>query len=246
MREGDQGPSSSVMTWASSRAGIFSALTALALVVLAFVATSGTPVVHTPTADRDLPSVPPLPPRTSTSTPPSASPTSTNGAGSDTGMFVVTVIVSSLLAVIGLFVLFVLVQAVRAGLKARFERKHREAIVAIDVIDSVRQDEPAQQQALREGTPSNAIIACWVRLEHSVADAGVARRPSETSAELALRVLEELETDAGAVHQLSGLYREARFSAHPLTEEHRIEAQRALTAVHAALGRRRRDAGESV
>jgi hypothetical protein len=95
-----------------------------------------------------------------------------------------------------------------------------------------------QLAAVAEGSPRNGIVACWVRLEETVAEAGVRPRPSETSAELATRVLHALDVDPRAVGTLAGLYREARFSEHELGEEARIRAREAVVAVHDELARR--------
>jgi len=49
-------------------------------------------------------------------------------------------------------------------------------------------DAPVQLAALQEGTPRNAIVACWLRLEKAAGQAGVARHPAETSTEFTARV----------------------------------------------------------
>ena len=63
--------------------------------------------------------------------------------------------------------------------------------------------------------------------------AGVERRPWQTSSEFVLRVLDLVGADRGAVAGLADLYREARFSDHPITEEHRRQALTALDVIHA-------------
>jgi hypothetical protein len=90
---------------------------------------------------------------------------------------------------------------------------------------------------LQEGSPRNAIVACWVDLEDSAAAAGLPRRPSETSAEYTVRVLRTWDIAPDAMGALAELYREARYSRHPLTEQHRAAAVERLTAVHEDLRR---------
>jgi hypothetical protein len=90
---------------------------------------------------------------------------------------------------------------------------------------------------LQEGTPRNAIVACWVDLEDSASAAGLPRRPSETSAEYTVRVLRTWDIAPDAMGALAELYREARYSRHPLTERHRAAAVERLTAVHEDLRR---------
>ena len=52
----------------------------------------------------------------------------------------------------------------------------------------------------------------------------------------ALRILDLAEADDGAVRRLAELYREARFSDHEVTEEHRSQALAALTGIRRSLG----------
>lgn len=95
-----------------------------------------------------------------------------------------------------------------------------------------------QARMLREGSPREAIIATWLDLERLVAAAGIPRRPSETSSELVVRVLDDREVPAAALTDLAALFREARFSTHEPTEALRERAAGDLDAVHAALGAR--------
>ena len=99
-----------------------------------------------------------------------------------------------------------------------------------------------QARMLRKGSPREAIIATWLDLERLVAAAGVPRRPSETSSELVVRVLDDREVPAAALTDLAALFREARFSTHEPTEALRERAAGDLDAVHAALGARGRRA----
>jgi hypothetical protein len=94
----------------------------------------------------------------------------------------------------------------------------------------------AQQDALlREGDPRNAIVAAWQRFEVQGEAAGVGRHRWETSSEYALRILDLVSADAGATNRLAGLYREARFSEHPITESHRAEALEALSRIRISM-----------
>jgi uncharacterized protein DUF4129 len=93
----------------------------------------------------------------------------------------------------------------------------------------------AQRDLLASGSPRNAIVEVWNRFETLAASAGARRRPWETSSEFTLKVLAAADADSTAVARLAGLYREARFSDHELTEEHRAAAESALAAIHAAL-----------
>jgi hypothetical protein len=88
------------------------------------------------------------------------------------------------------------------------------------------------------GEPRNAIVECWHRFERQAVRAGVERRAWQTTSEFVLRVLDLVGADGGAVARLADLYREARFSDHPMTDEHRAAALDALDAIHRSLGGR--------
>ncbi len=97
-------------------------------------------------------------------------------------------------------------------------------------------DTDAARAALRTGAPRNAIVACWMRLEHDAAMAGLERSASETAAEYVERVVTLSSIDPRPIRELASLYREARFSEHELGEHHRVAAIAALDGVLDALG----------
>jgi hypothetical protein len=107
------------------------------------------------------------------------------------------------------------------------------------VAEAISRDRAAQLEAVTEGAPRNAIVACWLRLQASVEAAGVPPRRSDTSAEFVQRALRSLDLDPRAVATLAALYREARFSEHPLGEGARDTARAALESLHADLAARR-------
>ncbi len=88
-----------------------------------------------------------------------------------------------------------------------------------------------QHAALLQGSPRNAIVACWHRFERIARRAGVPPEPWETANEFTARVLTDLGADPHALAWLAGLYREARFSDHELTESDRRSAQAALEEI---------------
>lgn len=95
----------------------------------------------------------------------------------------------------------------------------------------------ARLALLLDGEPRNAIVACWVDLEAAVERTGLERRPAETPTELTRRVLAAWEVSPRHLDRLADLYREARFSRHPLHEGHREAAVHHLTALHEDLHR---------
>lgn len=104
-----------------------------------------------------------------------------------------------------------------------------------DVAAAVVAEAANQRAALQSGSARNAIVRCWLRLEHDVAAAGLERHRADTSAEFTERVLARYSVDTDAIHHLASLYREARFSEHPLDEESRRSALEALDRLHQAL-----------
>jgi hypothetical protein len=107
---------------------------------------------------------------------------------------------------------------------------------ASHVGEVIEADAADQRAELAEaGTPRNAIVECWHRFEEQAVRAGLARRPWQTTAEFVLGVLDLVGADRGAVSRLADLYREARFSDHPMTATHRAAALDALDQVHRSL-----------
>ena len=136
----------------------------------------------------------------------------------------------------------VVVLAIRANRRRRHAAPPESAREAPDRALLTDRRAARQARMVREGSPREAIIATWLDLERLVATAGVPRRPSETSSELVVRVLDDREVPAAALTDLAALFREARFSTHELTEALRERAAGDLDAVHAALGARGRGA----
>lgn len=125
----------------------------------------------------------------------------------------------------------------------RWRRPEAPPVVDFDVLPVERvaramsEDLDAQLDAVAGGTPRNGIVRCWLRLEQSVAAAGMPPHRSETAAEFTVRVLHRLDLDPRAIGRLAGLYREARFSDHELGEDARTAARSALEQLHEDLRR---------
>ena len=177
-----------------------------------------------------------------------ASPTSDarpHGGGDRDLLFTIVTILASLLAAV---VMLAAVLSLLRWLLTRDWRRHRRepepeeiqfdpldapAEIARTMVARARE----QQAVLAEGSPRNAIVACWHQFEEQAAAAGVRRQTWETSSEFTLRVLDRLAADSAAVTTLAELYRAARHSTHEITEADRAEAQVALDLVHRSLGR---------
>jgi hypothetical protein len=105
---------------------------------------------------------------------------------------------------------------------------------------SVELGQAAGEQLLEltRGSPRNAIVACWLRLQVATQRAGLPTEPSETSREFTVRALRLLRLDGASIATLSELYREARFSAHEMDESQRSRAVAALGVLAGQLGAR--------
>lgn len=142
-------------------------------------------------------------------------------------------------ALVVLFVVFCLVVVVRAWLGAR-DHRTPAADDAPDldlesVARAVTGDASDRLAALSAGTPAEGIIAAWSHLEVTLRAAGVPLPPSRTSSEVSLDVLRRYAVDPETLATLAGLYREARWSHHPLTEADRARAATAYRSLDADL-----------
>lgn len=86
-----------------------------------------------------------------------------------------------------------------------------------------------------EADPRAGVVACWLRLEASLQGLHAGRTPSETSAELAARVLGAYAVDPETLQALHLSYQIARFSTEPVTEAMRDQARTALRTVNRQL-----------
>jgi hypothetical protein len=112
-------------------------------------------------------------------------------------------------------------------------------VLPAQVAAAVSNGRTAQLEAVAEGAPRNGIVACWLRLQVSVEEAGVPPRRSDTSTEFVQRALRSLDLDPRPVATLAALYREARFSEHPVGEDARDAARAALESLHEDLAAHR-------
>ena len=95
----------------------------------------------------------------------------------------------------------------------------------------------AGEQALRaEADPRTAIISCYAAMERSLADAGSPAEAADTPAEVLARATAGGLIRSTSASTLTGLFRRARYSSHPMTEADRETALGALAEVRADLG----------
>ncbi len=119
---------------------------------------------------------------------------------------------------------------------------------ASQIVQSQIEDEAltdallAGRAALAGDDARAAIIACYAAMEESLGQAGILRERSDSPSDLLRRATTRELPGAGAQNAatLTDLFREARFSTHPLTTGQLDAARSALDAVTAALAERTR------
>lgn len=95
----------------------------------------------------------------------------------------------------------------------------------------------AGELALRgQADPRTAIIGCYAAMERSLADAGSPAEAADTPAEVLARATAGGLIRSTSATTLTGLFRRARYSSHPMTEADRETALGALAEVRADLG----------
>jgi hypothetical protein len=153
--------------------------------------------------------------------------------------WLVTVVELAMKLVLVAVVVIVLVAIGRALLDRWHTREVTEDQVAVaDIVPEVLLEAALEgERQLSRGTPANAVIAAWVALEDACRAAGVRDDDSRTAAELVTTVLRSHRVDRGPLDTLAALYREARFSAHPIGEDQRTTARESLVQVQADLRR---------
>ncbi len=182
------------------------------------------PLLSRPT---DVETNTPLPTLASTP-PPSATPAptaETNATPFDPSPVLITIV--QLLLVLTIVVLLLAVALlIRSLLRRRPHLElHEEPDFAIPLVPAELLEAARQRLSdLESGEPRNAIVAAWLGLETSAAATGLPRLPAETSSEYTERVIRVWPVDSERLGDLAALFREARFSVHPLGEAHRDRA----------------------
>nr|WP_223187986.1 DUF4129 domain-containing protein [Streptomyces sp. CBMA29] len=92
------------------------------------------------------------------------------------------------------------------------------------------------RRALRDDADARAaVIACYAAMERSLAASGIARRASDSPQDLLERASTAGRLAGPSAAALTALFREARYSTHPMGDGHRDRAARALTEIAAQL-----------
>jgi Domain of unknown function (DUF4129) len=109
-------------------------------------------------------------------------------------------------------------------------------------------DEPRRSPAVRAAVeaaisaldctrdPRQAVIAAYAAMERTFAERDLGRRRPEAPREYLTRVLRASEAPADPAKTITGLFEEARFSTHPISENARGRTLAALSDLRGSLG----------
>jgi hypothetical protein len=214
---------------------LLGALGAASLVLAAWVTTAGyVPILRgivpddKPRPDQRLPHAPPPPDQ------PPTRPRTAPDQGLPLDLLIVTyVFLILLLALIAALVVHrvVLRRRVRRDEEDVAEARHPDEGWELSAPEDLAHSASRGLAALNEGEPRDAIVRCWTELEDAVERIGLARDPALTSEEFTAAVLHQYAVGRGEIETLGALYREARFSVHPMGEDHRARAVAALRSL---------------
>jgi hypothetical protein len=153
---------------------------------------------------------------------------------------------AALWTLVSLAIAVVVIWTVMLLRRAGFWRQVRPVLSATEPADEESAELPGAAvlgSAVRAGAaaltaandPRTAIIGCYEAMEMVLAEHGSARNEWDTPTELLQRAVAAGLVKSDAAGALTGLFREARFSHHPLGEQDRVAAVDALTRLRAEL-----------
>lgn len=183
----------------------------------------------------DPPAVPlePLPTLSTRPTPPPSMAVD-EGSGSLFGL-----VFAGLIAVLAVAAVIALLVVLVSGLRRL--RLHREGPASSLPAAPPRPEDvlaaavATGRRALSGDDARAAVIACYAAMEGSLAASGVSRRVCDSPAELLERAVADDRVDRFHAKALTELFREARYSTHPMDDAHVRRAQTALDAISAHL-----------
>ncbi|MFD4911122.1 DUF4129 domain-containing protein [Kitasatospora purpeofusca] len=94
------------------------------------------------------------------------------------------------------------------------------------------------RRALTGADARAAVIACYAAMETSLAASGLSLRAPDSPTELLERAMADDRVDPVHARALTALFREARYSTHPMDETHVSRARTALDALAGGLAER--------
>lgn len=228
------------------------AVLGLLVVILVLATMSGPQVTRVPFPDPTFPpetSTPRLPgvPSATAQATGAARQQSENGGGGVLGLIFAIVFGLGALVVLALLAVFLVRRLPRLRLRLRGipletmqidtaeEQQRREERAAEEVRSAVQAG--IDQLEDESADPRRAVIACWLRLEATAAEAGTGRAPGDTPAELVQRMLTAHRASDPALQRLARLYRMARYGPAEIDPEMRATARDTLARLRTELAR---------
>ncbi|KNY04420.1 DUF4129 domain-containing protein [Microbacterium sp. GCS4] len=157
---------------------------------------------------------------------------------------VVAIVIGAVILLVLFFGLRLLVRTLMSLWHGRRLRRRGGADVAVgavaaepaptdapDAVEIRRGIAEARVAIERDDIPADAIVAAWIGLEESAADAGVIRGASETAAEFTVRILARRASITREVARLLRLYEDVRFGGLVTTEHDREVAAQCLRSI---------------
>ncbi|MER7847669.1 DUF4129 domain-containing protein [Kitasatospora sp. NPDC096077] len=155
--------------------------------------------------------------------------------GGGVGVGAVVVGLLAVVAVAALLIGLVLLLRKRRGRVPLLPAAPPLAVVPARPEEALAEAVASGRRALTGDDARAAVIACYAAMEGSLAESGLPRQAWESPTELLHRVLSDGRVDAAAARELTALFREARYSTHPMDDEQVRRARAALDAIAARL-----------
>lgn len=183
-----------------------------------------------------------LPPMPMESTPPPREPAEDSPLLAIIGFILAALVVAGVLALV-FFALRMLIRHLRGLWRdrplARREAAQVDGGVVVGAPVEVEPDEATIRRGIAEAlrtiderpAPGDSIVAAWVGLEESAADAGAGRSVNETPSEFTVRIIGRRSGIAADVVALLGLYEKVRFGGHEADEGDRARASACLRGI---------------
>ncbi|MER7703817.1 DUF4129 domain-containing protein [Kitasatospora sp. NPDC097605] len=135
-------------------------------------------------------------------------------------------------------VVVLLVSLVRLLLGLRRSRRRPEPLPVVGRVepaDALAAAVATGRRSLHGADARAAVIACYAAMEGSLAESGLERQIGDSPAELLERAVADDRVDRAPAYALTELFREARYSSHPMDDGHVRRARAALDTIAARL-----------
>ncbi|MBW8804856.1 MAG: DUF4129 domain-containing protein [Catenulisporales bacterium] len=136
--------------------------------------------------------------------------------------------------ILGAAIVLIAYGAIRLLRRHWFSRAQAPVVIFEELdrdVEQLTEAIAAGSRALDEGDAREAVIACYAAMENALSAEGNGRRAADTPEEFLRRVTGARLIPAAPAERLTDLFREARFSRHPVDEAKREQARQALNAI---------------